>query len=232
MAGSRTSRWRKRSVIGWRKDDRPPNVSDPRGDPPPGGVFSIASRTAARRTCTLWVFCPESTSERRAGTLMAGRGFPAEPGSRRYKKIRTHEVIATSGQLHGPPLPTYIPGLGDGKVRWHPQTRRWWTAWRRSPQAVRMITELDWTFLFETALLHHRFWADGEVKLGAELRIRQAKFGATPEDRSRLRVEVQDAGATVRINVAERDDGGRAEVSQMDDARRRRLVGESPAVSD
>ena len=59
--------------------------------------------------------------------------------------------------------------------------------WGESAQAAH-FTATDWEFLLETALLHARFWG-GEASLAGELRLRVAKFGATPEDRQRLRYE-------------------------------------------
>ena len=50
------------------------------------------------------------------------------------------------------------------------------------------FTADDWSFLLDTALLHRAVWM-GDVKAAAELRLRVAKFGATPEDRLRLRVQ-------------------------------------------
>lgn len=72
-------------------------------------------------------------------------------------------------------------------------TLAWWETWRRSPQAA-TFTATDWDFLVDTALLHARFWA-GDEKVAAELRLRVAKFGATPEDRARLRMQLGDPNA-------------------------------------
>jgi hypothetical protein len=83
--------------------------------------------------------------------------------------------------LRGPDLP---PPTSD----WPDATRRWWWTWRRSAQAV-TFTPTDWDFLLDTAVLHARFW-NGDEKVAAELRQRVAKFGATPEDRLRLRMQV------------------------------------------
>ena len=41
----------------------------------------------------------------------------------------------------------------------------------------------------ETALIHRAFML-GDLKQAAELRLRVAKFGATPEDRMRLRLQI------------------------------------------
>jgi hypothetical protein len=96
-------------------------------------------------------------------------------------------ILATK-EVAGPPLPRLVPGTED---KWHPATVKWWKSWRSSPQAAAMITGPDWDFLLQTAVIHHRFWTDGgDPKLAAELRLREGKFGATPEDRARLGLEI------------------------------------------
>ena len=59
--------------------------------------------------------------------------------------------------------------------------------WGRSALSEQ-FTESDWNELLDTAILHARLWK-GDVKVAAELRLRVAKFGATPEDRARLRIQ-------------------------------------------
>jgi hypothetical protein len=58
--------------------------------------------------------------------------------------------------------------------------------WGTSPLSDRFSAN-DWSELLDTAVLHGRFWS-GSVTVAAELRLRVAKFGATPEDRARLRI--------------------------------------------
>lgn len=57
------------------------------------------------------------------------------------------------------------------------------------------FTESGWQFLADTALMHSAMWAKGQWTLAAEVRLRVAEFGATPEDRARLRMVFADAGA-------------------------------------
>jgi hypothetical protein len=90
--------------------------------------------------------------------------------------------------LRGPALPA---DALDGE-RWHPRTLAWWDTWRRCAQAV-TFTATDWDFLLDTALMHHTMWAKGRWEFAAELRLRAAKFGATPEDRARLRLQITGA---------------------------------------
>lgn len=112
---------------------------------------------------------------------MAGRGAPPKPAHRRARKNKdTVEMrvveVTPSGQ----------PELPDHSEGWHPQTLRWWEMWGESPLAAE-FTANDWNELSDTAVIHSAFW-NGAISAGAELRLRVAKFGATPEDRARLRI--------------------------------------------
>jgi hypothetical protein len=90
--------------------------------------------------------------------------------------------VAADGELRGPELPDCL------EAGWPAPTRSWWETWRGSAQAS-TFTATDWDFLLDTALLHARFWM-GDQSVAAELRLRVAKFGATPEDRMRLRLSI------------------------------------------
>lgn len=114
---------------------------------------------------------------------MAGRGpAPKDPAERRRRNADPTPtvVIEADGKAYGPDLP-------DG-FEWPAPTLAWWNTWRESAQA-QTFTDTDWSFLVDTAVLHAEFWL-GNRALAAELRLRAAKFGATPEDRARLRIEV------------------------------------------
>ncbi len=84
------------------------------------------------------------------------------------------------------------PKLPAG-VKWHARTKAWWATWGDSPQAERFIAT-DWNFLLDTAVLHNMMWTDELWGLASEIRLRVAKFGATPEDRSRLRMQFVQPG--------------------------------------
>jgi hypothetical protein len=118
---------------------------------------------------------------------MAGRGpTPKDPAQRRRTNadpIPT-AIVDSDDELRGPPLPE--DALPEP---WHPRTLAWWDTWRRSPQATTFIAT-DWDFLLDTALMHHTMWSKGRWEFASELRLRAAKFGATPEDRARLRMQV------------------------------------------
>ena len=96
-----------------------------------------------------------------------------------------------------PGLPTRYRAKGDedgswrDEVDWPTATVSWWSMWRESPLA-RDFTQNDWSVLLDTAVIHAEFW-EGNTKLAGELRLREAKFGATPEDRARLRIQFAQA---------------------------------------
>ena len=122
---------------------------------------------------------------------MAGRGPAPKPASERVRRnldaIPTVAVFAGDDLERGFDLPDLEPDE-LGARRWPAMTRRWWDRWRKSPQA-QTFTETDWDFLLETALIHRAFIL-GDLKQAAELRLRVSKFGATPEDRMRLRLQI------------------------------------------
>lgn len=120
---------------------------------------------------------------------MAGIGSaPKDPSTRARRNadpIPAKVIEFRKGQQ--PKLPT-IKGL-----RWPAVTQRWWAMWAESGQAEH-FTDTDWSSLLDTALIHARFW-QGDLSLAGELRLRVAKFGATLEDRARLRITFADADA-------------------------------------
>jgi hypothetical protein len=116
---------------------------------------------------------------------VAGNGPPPkDPAKRRRRNAAPvpTTVVAEDGQIRGPDLPDGFP--------WPPQTLRWWRTWRTSPQA-QTLTTTDWDFLIDTAVIHAAFW-HGDTSVAGELRLRVAKFGATPEDRMRLRMQIDE----------------------------------------
>lgn len=125
---------------------------------------------------------------------MAGVGRPPAKTTRRRNKptVPTTEV-APDAVLRGPELPDFMV--------WHAMTQQWWATWRRSAQA-QTFTETDWSFLIDTALMHHAMWEKGQWTLAAEVRLRAAKFGATPEDRARLRIEVTPPAVPAKAPTA------------------------------
>lgn len=85
-----------------------------------------------------------------------------------------------------PKLPERMP---DGRA-WPARTRAWWRRWARDARAKR-FDAAAWDDLLDTAVVHGQLWS-GDWKAAAELRLRTAKYGVTPEDRARMRVSLTD----------------------------------------
>ena len=117
---------------------------------------------------------------------MPGRGFPPKDPSRR---ARRNAEPPPNHILRFKPAPQ--PPLPRGTVRWPRRTRQWWAMWGASAQAE-LLSSTDWDFLLDTALIHAAVWS-GDLNHAPELRLRVAKFGATPEDRARLRMVFSEA---------------------------------------
>lgn len=117
---------------------------------------------------------------------MAGQG-PAPKDPSRRARTNKDPVASTTLRFElaeQPELPADID--------WHPRTQQWWAMWGSSPQADHFMAT-DWDFLVDTALMHHAMWSKQQWTLAAEVRLRVAKYGATPEDRARLRMQFADA---------------------------------------
>jgi hypothetical protein len=155
---------------------------------------------------------------------MAGRGPAPKPADKRHRRNSSGSTSLTpDGVLRGTPLPRsgYSIRIDGEKLdfSWPEQTKSWWLNWRRSAMA-QTFTPADWDFLLETAVLHALFW-DGDRTVASELRLRVAKFGATPEDRMRLKLEIEDpADAAVETSSPMESD-----VPDLSDYRRRYAAG-------
>src|SRR5215475_11544793 len=137
-----------------------------------------------------------------------GNTTPKDPEKRRRRNSDPLGItkITPDDELRGPALPEGVLPAGE---LWHPRTRAWWRTWRESPQA-QTFTATDWDFLLDTALMHHTMWLRGRWEFASELRLRAAKFGATPEDRLRLRLKVEtpaDGQKRASEGVGERPGG-------------------------
>ena len=116
---------------------------------------------------------------------MAGRGPAPKPANRRARKNKEPIglKIVESDPVPQPELPKRMP---NGEP-WPQITRAWWRMWGRDPLAAD-FRATDWAELRDTAVIHGAYWS-GDLKLAGELRLRTAKFGATAEDRARLRIQ-------------------------------------------
>lgn len=130
---------------------------------------------------------------------MAGRGFAPKDPSKRAGHSPKDPIplrVITASRVEQPKLPGNLYLFNpvtekNERFTWPAQTKAWWKMWAESPLSAD-FTSTDWSELLDTAFIHARFWR-GDVKVAPELRLRVAKFGATPEDRARLRITFADA---------------------------------------
>lgn len=115
---------------------------------------------------------------------MAGRGAAPKAVHQRPRDTRAR-IDDKAIRVPDQPYTGETPELPAGE--WSPATLRWWDVWLSAPQA-HMFTSTDWAFLLETAYIAEAFYS-GNMSVASELRLRVAKFGATPEDRARLRLQ-------------------------------------------
>lgn len=125
---------------------------------------------------------------------MALRGPAPKPDDERTRRnapLHSKTNVQWDGITRGPELPE--------DHQWSKRTREWWDTWRNSPQSM-VMTATDWEVMLETALLHTQLWepwngkAMGAVsitQLASEVRRRVAAYGATFEDRLKLRMQIE-----------------------------------------
>lgn len=120
-------------------------------------------------------------------------GKSDEDRQRRNAPLYPKVPVNWDGAERGPELPEHPMG-GE----WCSHTRRWWDKWRNSPQSMVML-ETDWELMMETAVLHDMLWnpyrknigAVSQTQLASEIRRRVSAYGASFEDRVKLRMEIK-----------------------------------------
>lgn len=111
---------------------------------------------------------------------MPGAGPPPKPrGARARRNSDPIGATVLRAEVVDPPeLPE--------RYRDNADVADWWQTWLDSPQAD-VFSRTDWRYLIDTLPLVAAYY-DGELRWGAEIRLRVAQFGASPADRARLRM--------------------------------------------
>ena len=103
------------------------------------------------------------------------------------RRLAPNSTITPDGVVRGPDL-VEVSGRDD----WHPDTLRWFDAWRRSPQAQAFLAT-DWERLVMVAPLRDVIARNPQrpsASAMAELRLNEERLGATLADRIRLRMNI------------------------------------------
>jgi hypothetical protein len=113
---------------------------------------------------------------------MGSRG-PTPSGNARRRNKHEYETEIPKESRPGRELPRYLPVSTAA-------AKHFWKVWSESPQSSTWI-ETDWLELESTTLLVDELYK-GETKVAGEIRQRVAKWGATNEDRARLRMKFEE----------------------------------------
>lgn len=158
---------------------------------------------------------------------MAGVGPPPKDPSkraRRNQEVAQLRVVEVEAAVQ-PDLPEFDTQVKvDGELEmvpfvWPSATRTWWAMLAMHPLKGE-FTELDWSYLLDTALIHAQMW-QGDIKLASEIRLREAKYGFTPEDRARLRIQfaqatTEEVTAATSVQSARRRFGGMTVANELE----------------
>ncbi|MFI5877544.1 hypothetical protein ACIBAH_34945 [Streptomyces sp. NPDC051445] len=110
------------------------------------------------------------------------RGPAPKPNAQR-RNVHEHAQELAPAAQPGRELPRVL-GVTTGGAK------RFWKTWSTSPQTVHWV-ETDWAELEITTKLVDEFFK-GDTKLAGEIRQRVSKWGATVEDRNRLRIKLEE----------------------------------------
>ncbi|MEU0952803.1 hypothetical protein ABZ353_10735 [Streptomyces niveus] len=113
--------------------------------------------------------------------MVGSRGQVPKENAVRRNKHESATEISTEAQP-GRELPRGLGITTSG-------AKRFWKTWAESPQSATWI-ETDWLELEITTKLVDALY-QGDLKLAGEIRQRVAKWGATNEDRARLRMKLE-----------------------------------------
>jgi hypothetical protein len=139
---------------------------------------------------------------------MGSRGPSPKANAQRRNK-HDYETEISKESRPGRPLPKYLPVSTAA-------AKHFWKVWSESPQSATWI-ETDWLELESTTLLVDQLYL-GETKVAGEIRQRVAKWGATNEDRARLRMSFEK-----KADEGPESPSKGSEVPDMDDDLYKRL---------
>ncbi|KAA8831641.1 hypothetical protein EMO89_02645 [Bifidobacterium tissieri] len=111
---------------------------------------------------------------------MAGNGRRASKGQ--------NPVLRADGKIRGRELGDPALLLGEDK-QWNPKVLQMWDNLRRSPQAQRMGTDLDWDYGEVMMIALNIFFETHRWEMLSEVRQWMAKIGYSPADRNALKFD-------------------------------------------
>lgn len=127
-------------------------------------------------------------------------------------------VLRADGKIRGRELgdPQYLLGKdknGNPK-QWNPLVLQRWDNLRRSPQAQRMGTDLDWDYAEMMMVALNLFYESHRWEMLSEVRQWMAKLGYSPADRNALKF---DAPAPDDLSVGAAGQSNSGQAMDMDE---------------
>lgn len=86
---------------------------------------------------------------------MGDRGPAPKDRTVRERDGKVNETLYADGEIRGFDLPD---SALDEDEQWHPIVLEWWAAFRRSPQAKLLVTDVQWWDLVGVMRIYQDFW--------------------------------------------------------------------------
>lgn len=121
---------------------------------------------------------------------MGTRGPAPKAKTVRDRDGKVNETLYADGEVRGFDLPD--SALEENEV-WHPVVLEWWDAFRRSPQAKLIVTDVQWWDLVAAMRVFQDFWAGkarGRTLRSAELRAILAGYLVSPAAARRSGIDI------------------------------------------
>src|SRR5688572_18507036 len=124
------------------------------------------------------------------------KGPPPKPLEMRQRPSRksTRATLPSEEVSAGQAVPD-LPKREKATEVWHPKVLEWWSSVWKSPMAQEYVGPDIQGGLYLLAELYQCRWNDpdpsGLVKLAAEIRQQEIRFGLSPIDRRRLEWEIE-----------------------------------------
>ena len=159
---------------------------------------------------------------------MGERGPLGKDERTRKRDNVARDQLVITGEILGPELPNDLTPDGG----WHPAVVRWWDAFRTSPMAQRVQSDVQWETLAGAMLLYEDYLTvgyKGRAMRMTEFRSFFTAYFITPGDLRRNGLEIVDL-SDESDNAETHNPNGTVSTSFVE--RRNRILGnEDPAAS-
>jgi preprotein translocase subunit SecD len=144
-----------------------------------------------------------------------------KPAAQRQRRNRTstNAVLPTEASSKRRKVPP-LPAREKLAEVWHPRVVEWWAEVWTSPMAAEYLGADMKGGLYLLAELHQRRWTEADtgalVRVAAEIRQQEIRFGLSPIDRRRLQWEVEKAEQAEEQTTKRRQRRTLSEVAKKD----------------